>query len=63
MKNNDFLNFFNDIIINNNAQSSKINPADELDAMWRDYHDYINELKEDGYRVYVNETGKHKVIK
>lgn len=37
-------------------------PADELDDMWREYNDYINELKADGYKVLRNENGKHKII-
>lgn len=64
MNNNDFLNYFGDIFnTTSDKEYAKWTNEDELNNLWAAYNDFVQELKDDGYKVMRNENGKHKIIR
>lgn len=58
MTSDDFINWFGETIENNNSHWSD---EDELDQLWREYNDLVNDLKADGYKIYRNKDGRHRI--
>lgn len=65
MYDNDFLNFFNGVLNSTKVEGNpqKINCEDELNAIWNEYNNFVQELKDEGYKVLRNSDGRHKVVK
>ena len=61
-------NFFNQWFGSGVKQQSKKQPETDRDKekilndLWWEYEDYVNELKENGYKVLRNSEGNHKLV-
>lgn len=64
MDGNDFINWFGNMIDGNgNSGNNHISDEELLDEYWSEYDSLVQDLKADGYKVYRNSAGKHKVVK
>lgn len=58
----DIFDYFDKNIYNNDI-NYKRDKVKELDDLWNEYCELLEEVKSEGFKVYRNDNGIHKVVK